>query len=184
MEILYAFLPDLKAYHNGAIDKDTDGIEHLGQVIEFLQDWFQATTEEISQLLSHGEITYELLWALFKPNATIYTTDQDSEQPRCYLYDFGEHYNRKGQKYFEMACRSLHYDGKFFGEIQNFLKISEFRGARKIKSLEAYPLQHHEEPQQLKASLIMRGRKSISLMGVVHCEFKGLAFYRVKGKGE
>ena len=27
-----------------------------------------------------------------------------------------------------------------------------------------------------------RGRKFISLMGVVHCEFKGLAFYKVKGK--
>ena len=82
-----------------------------------------------------------------------------------------------------MACRSLHYDGTFFGEVQSFLKISEFRGARKIKSLEAYPLEYHEQPQEVKATLISRGHKSLSLMGVVHCEFKGLAFYRVKGKG-
>ena len=29
-----------------------------------------------------------------------------------------------------------------------------------------------------------RGRKFIALMGTVHCDFKGLAFYRVKGKAQ
>ena len=132
--------------------------------------------------MSHGEITYDLLWALFKPNAPVFTIDQDSEQPKCLLFDFGEAQDRKGQKYFEMVCRSLHYDGKFFGEVQSFLKIPEFRGARKITSLEVYPLQYHERPTEIRNSLVERGRKSLSLMGIVHCEFKGLAFYKVKGK--
>ena len=83
-----------------------------------------------------------------------------------------------------MVCRSLYYDGKFFGEVQSFLKIPEFRGARKITSLEVFPLAHHSNPAMTKASLVERGRKSISLMGIVHCEFKGLAYYKVKGKAQ
>ena len=83
-----------------------------------------------------------------------------------------------------MVCRSLFYDGKFFGEVQSFLKIPEFRGARKITTLEVFPLQHHEKPAETKANLVERGRKSISLMGIVHCEFKGLAYYKIKGKAQ
>ena len=136
----------------------------------------------MTPLLAHNEITYDLLWALFKPNAPIFTICQDSEQPKCLLFDFGEAQDRKDQKFFEIVCRSLHYDGKVFGEVQNFLKIPEFRGARRITSLEVYPLQYHEQPAAVKRSLVEQGRKAISLMAIVHCEFKGLAFYKVKGK--
>lgn len=48
----------------------------------------------------------------------------------------------------------------------------------------AYPLKYHESPTKMTASLVERGRKFISLMGIVHCEFKGLAFYKVKGKAQ
>ena len=182
LELLYAFLPEFKAYYDAAVDRSSDDLKQLQQVIEFLEDWFQPTIEEMTQLLAHGEITYDLLWALFKPNETVFTNDQDSEQPRSFIYDFGEPQDRKGQKYFEMVCRSLHYDGKFFGEVQSFLKVPEFRGARKITQLEVFPLKYHEQVADVKQALVERGRKSISLMGIVHCEFKGLAFYRQKGK--
>lgn len=112
----------------------------------------------------------------------IFTIDPDSEQPRCYIYDFGDTQEVQGQKYFEITCRSLHYDGKWFGEIQTFLKVPEFRGARHISALEVYPLKYHSQPDEIKTRLIAQGRKTISLMGVVHCEFKGLALYRSKGK--
>ncbi|KAL9099152.1 MAG: hypothetical protein Q9163_005310 [Psora crenata] len=182
LEVLFHFLPDLKEHHRSIADLGSDGVKQLGQVIEFLDDWFASTTEELTPLLAHGEITYDLLWALFKPNAPIYTVCQDSEQPRCLLFDFGETHDRKGQKNFEMTCRSLYYDGKFFGEVQTSCKISEFRGARKITSLEVFPLEYHKRPAKIKSSLVERGRRAISLMGVVHCEFRGLAFYKVKGK--
>ena len=61
------------------------------------------------------------------------------------------------------------------------MKIGIFRGARPIRALEVYPLEHHSEPLQIKETLTARGRKSITLMGVIHCEFKGIAFYRIKG---
>ncbi|KAG8531062.1 uncharacterized protein KY384_004419 [Bacidia gigantensis] len=182
LELLYSFLSDFRAQHREPTDQESDGIKQLKQLIDFLEDWFQATTEEVTQLLEHGEITYDLLWALFKPNEPIYTNDHDSEQPRSFLFDFGEPQDRKGQKYFEIVCRSLHYDGSFFGEVQNFLKIPEFRGARKVTQLEVFPLSHHEQAAEIQKTLVERGRRSISLMGVVHCEFRGLAFYRSKGK--
>lgn len=160
----------------------SDGAKQLGQLIDFLKDWYQSAIEELNQLVEHGEITYDLLWALFKPNDLIFTIDQDSEQPRCFIYDFGDTHEVQGQRYFEITCRSLHYDGKWFGEIQSFLKVPQFQGARSISALEVYPLKFHSQPDKIRTELVVQGRKTISLMGVVHCEFKGLAFYRSKGK--
>ena len=106
----------MRTYLEEAKDENSDGINHLNKTIKFLEEWYAATTEELTQLLSHGEITYDLLWALFKPGATVYTMDQECEQPRCFLYDFGDPVKHPtAGNYFEMVCRSLHYDGKFFG---------------------------------------------------------------------
>ena len=136
LEILYAFLPDFKDFLNASTDPTAFSTTHLAQLVSFLEDWFASATEEVSQLLKHGEITYDTLWALFKPNGPVYTNDTESEQPKCLLFDFGEFQDLKGSKYYEMVCRSLYYDGKFFGEVQSFLQIPEFRGARDIGSLE------------------------------------------------
>lgn len=112
MEILYAFIPELAAHLSTMEDKESHQARQLAQVLEFLEDWFSSTKEELVPLLDSSEITYDLLWALFKPNEPIFTNDIDSEQPRCHIFDFGESQDRKGQKYFEIVCRSLLYDGK------------------------------------------------------------------------
>jgi hypothetical protein len=47
-------------------------------------------TERLNALLEKSEITYDLLWALFKPNAMIYTTCVGSDKPSCVKYKFSE----------------------------------------------------------------------------------------------
>lgn len=136
LEVLYAFIPEFKAFLEASTDPESHSMMHLAQLIGFLEDWYASTTEEVTQLLKHGEITFDALWALFKPNDTIYTKDTESEQPKCLLFDFGETHKHKSLKYYEMSCRSLHYNGTIFGEVQSSLKVAEFRGARKIHSLE------------------------------------------------
>jgi len=182
LDILFAYLPELTAYYVTRFEAQTESTKQLGQLLEFLDEWYASDKQNLSPLLEHGEITYDLLWALFKPNSTVFTVCPDSEEPKCLIFDYGTATTRKGQKYFEMSCRSLYYDGRFFGEIQTFLKIPEFRGARKITSLEVFPFQYHKQASEVKSELVKRGRKFMSLMGVIHCEFKGLAFYRSKGK--
>lgn len=188
LEILFAFIPELQAYLEAAADREAADREasilQLEELIKFLKDWYSSSSENLVPLLAHGEVTYDLLWALFKPSSKVYTIDHDSEQPACLIFDFGEYQERQGQKFFELSCRYLAYDGKLFGEAPKFLMIPEFRGARKISSLEVFPLHNTANAASIKQELVARGRKFLTLMGRVHCEYSGLAFYKVKGKAE
>ncbi len=123
LEVLYSYLPDLQRYLDAATEGEAESIMQLKELIKFLEDWYSSTSENLVPLLAHGEITYDLLWALFKPSSKVYTIDQDSEQPKCLTFDHGENQERQGQKFFELSCRYLAYDGQFFGEAQNWLMI-------------------------------------------------------------
>ncbi|OCK95318.1 uncharacterized protein K441DRAFT_556596, partial [Cenococcum geophilum 1.58] len=47
--------------------------KHLGLLINYINDTYKLTTKRLLSLLKRGEITYNLLWALFKPNSDIYS---------------------------------------------------------------------------------------------------------------
>jgi hypothetical protein len=53
---------------------------------------------------------------------------------------------------------------------------------KKINTLDIFPLQYHEQAEKLKDALIVRGRKFISLIGIHHRNYKGIAFVRQKEK--
>ncbi|KAL2820148.1 hypothetical protein BDW59DRAFT_164761 [Aspergillus cavernicola] len=44
------------------------------------------TANQLNSLLAHGRITYDLLWAFFKPGALMYTTCPSTGLPRCIRY--------------------------------------------------------------------------------------------------
>jgi hypothetical protein len=88
----------------------------------------------------------------------------------------------QGECFFKLDCRYLDYDGKVFGEVKTSLAIAEFRGVKKINTLDVFPLQYHEQAEKLKDALTARGRKFISLIGIHHRNYKGIAFIKQKGK--
>jgi hypothetical protein len=58
--------------------------------------------------------------------------------------------------------------------------IGDFRGARKIASLNCYPLQYHKNESRLRKDLIERGKKFVALSGVHYKGHQGLAYYKKK----
>jgi hypothetical protein len=96
-------------------------------------------------LLKNREITYDLLWALFKPNMKIYTTILDAEKPACFRYDFGSERTTNGVPYFHVECAYLDFNGQVFGEVSTALGIRAFQGAKRIARLEAFPLEFHRQ---------------------------------------
>jgi len=58
--------------------------------------------------------------------------------------------------------------------------VAAFKGARKITSLNCYPLKYHKNETKLRAELIERGKKFVSLQGVTYKSHEGLAYYKKK----
>ena len=72
--LLYYYLPDLEECRqdpSAALDYST--LEHLDLLLDFIKTAYASTTERLGPLLEKDQITYDLLWTLFKPNTLAYT---------------------------------------------------------------------------------------------------------------
>ncbi|KAJ8473066.1 hypothetical protein ONZ51_g8110 [Trametes cubensis] len=69
-------------------------------------------------------------------------------------------------------------DGKLYGCVQTRIFVPDFKGTVKIDSLDVYPLEHHPNAGQLKVALYERGKKWLSLQGISHMQYEGLASHR------
>jgi hypothetical protein len=156
--------------------------EHFDLLIKHIKTTYTSTTHSLFSLRESKEITYNLLWALFKPGALVYTTCSGSKKPRCVIYDSAEEkITKSGFEYFYMECRYLDFDGKVFGEVSTNIAIPRFSGTKRIKTLEAFPLKYHPNESGVRASLLECGRKFVSLRGAYHRQCCGTAFFMHKG---
>ncbi len=182
--LLYHYLSDLEGCRqspSAALDPST--LEHLNLLLDFIRTAYASTIECLGPLLEKHQITYDLLWTLFKPNTLAHTKCFGTGQPRCVRYEFGEEKKTKdGVEYFHVKARYLDFDGKIFGETSSEHAIEKFRGAKQITALEVFPLQYHPGEKHVRAKLSEYGRKFLSMMDIHLCEYEGKAFYIEKGR--
>jgi hypothetical protein len=183
--LLYHYLDELQLYQSNANTRaihDPTCLKHLDLLVNFIQTTYKSTAQRLHSLLENGEITYDLLWALFKPNSLVYSTCFGTEKPRCVMYDDGEEgETSNGLKYYKMECRYLDYNGQVFGEASIDFAIVKFRGKKCISTLNAFPLQYHSDEKGMRTHLVECGRKFVSMLGAHHRHCQGTAFY-IKGR--
>jgi len=105
---LYHYVPELEAYSTELEDSSHHDarLKHLNLLVGYIRTACASTTFRLMSLLKNREITYDLLWALFKPNVNIYTTILDAEKLACYRYDSGKQKTTNGcVPYFDVECR-------------------------------------------------------------------------------
>ncbi|KAF1354235.1 hypothetical protein EJ07DRAFT_64239, partial [Lizonia empirigonia] len=163
--------------------KLTQEIAQCKLLLGYIDEDYAATRKALKPLLKAGTITYDLCWALFKPNTIVYTpTYGNKDDPRCFKIDQCFEYESwlSGAKSWIIDGRYLEYDGKVFGLGDHEAEIKAFKGHRKITSLVAYPLKYHKDPKGLKKLLIERGQKFVALQGMSYRLQKGIAYMKVK----
>ncbi|KAJ5081297.1 hypothetical protein NUU61_009561 [Penicillium alfredii] len=157
-------------------------VAHLKVLLKYLDTDYADTKKTLYPLLEANTITFDLLWALFKPNTIAYTpTYGNADEPRAFKIEYAikESSFMKGQWY-SVEGRYLEYDGKDFGFGTMSAEVESFKGARKITSLACYPLQYHRNAEALRARLIERGKRFVALRGMNYRFHKGMAFYKKK----
>ena len=159
-----------------------DKAAHLKVLIKYLDKDYAETKKTLYPLLENKMITFDLLWALFKPNTVAYcATYGDNDQPRAFKIDYAtkDSHFMKGVWY-SVEGRYLEYDGKSFGMGSMHTDVMSFTGSRKISSLDCYPLQYHKDPEGVRATLIERGKKFVALKGMNYRSHKGMAYTKRK----
>ncbi|KAI9793272.1 MAG: hypothetical protein M1816_000693 [Peltula sp. TS41687] len=155
---------------------------HLKVLLSYLDEDYAETKKTLYPLLESNLITFDLLWALFKPNTIAYTTTYGNvDEPRAFKVEYAskESSFQRGEWY-SIEGRYLEYDGKSFGMGTMEVDVDSFKGARKITSLATYPLIYHKDQIALRQQLIERGRKFVSLAGMNYRFHRGMAFFKKK----
>lgn len=155
---------------------------HCKVMLGYLDDDYEDTKKTLYPMLDAGNITFDLLWALFKPGTMAFTTTYGSaEHPRCFRVEYAnkESSFMRGEWY-SIEGRYLEYDGKSYGLGDFEVDIDVFKGARKITSLSTYPLQYHKDPDGLKKELVERGKRFVTMAGMNYRFHHGLAFVKKK----
>ncbi|KAF2762349.1 hypothetical protein EJ05DRAFT_497202 [Pseudovirgaria hyperparasitica] len=157
-------------------------ISHLKVLESYLDEDYADTKKTLYPMLEAGNITFDLLWALFKPNTIAFCATYGSkDDPRCFKVDYANKESSflKGEWY-SIEGRYLEYDGKNFGHGEFEQTVESFKGPRKITSLAVYPLSYHKDPDGMKKTLVERGQKFVTLQGMNYKFLNGLGFQKKK----
>ncbi|KAH6631402.1 hypothetical protein F5144DRAFT_216528 [Chaetomium tenue] len=156
--------------------------QHLRVLVKYINKDYADIKNSLYPMLENGLITFDLLWALWKPNTLAYTTTYGShDEPRVFKVEMAEkHHGLMKGDYYYLEGKYFEYDGKQYGFGNVAEEIGDFRGARKITGLACYPLKYHKNEAQLRKDLIERGRKFVSLGGVHYKSHQGMAYYKKK----
>ncbi|EMD62473.1 hypothetical protein COCSADRAFT_146272 [Bipolaris sorokiniana ND90Pr] len=152
-------------------------------LLSYVDEDFGATRKALKPMVKAGTITYDLVWALFKPNTIAFTpTYNNKDDARCFRV--GTAYETEnwltGIKSWRVDGKYLEYDGKSFGLGEHEVSIPAFKGHKKITSLAAYPLKYHKDAKGIKKQLIERGKKFVALQGMNYRVQKGIAYMKHK----
>ena len=178
--MLYCYIPELEARA-----RTEDGPILQKQIlllIDHIKKSYTLVRTRVRSLVAvNREITFNLLWALFKPNDIVYGECFGTKKPRCIVFESGDvKILEDGTAYFHIRGRYLDYNGRDFGEALTALSIIEFSGAKRIDNLGAFPLRYHPRAEAVKRKIMDCGRKFQALMGSHHREYKGVAFFQGK----
>ncbi len=156
--------------------------QHLKILIKYLDKDYDSVKNSLYPMLKNGLITFDLLWALWKPNTLAFTTTYGShDEPRVFKVEVAEkHFSILKGDFYYIEGKYFEYDGKQFGYGSMSEELGDFRGARKITSLPSYPLQYHKNESQLRKELVDRGKKFVGLSGVHYKSHQGMAYYKKK----
>ncbi|KAK8159338.1 hypothetical protein IWX90DRAFT_417303 [Phyllosticta citrichinensis] len=122
--------------------------------------------EQIEGLVHKQVISFDYVWALFKPGTEIYSTKEE----RLYIASSGK-YNPltlTPTPCYDIKCRHVDSTGESFGYARRTLDILGFKGLKPISELSVLPSALKPNISEIRARLTQRGREFEKLLGVHH----------------
>ncbi|KAF2768256.1 hypothetical protein EJ03DRAFT_274584 [Teratosphaeria nubilosa] len=193
--ILFLYIEELRNHYKKTLkskikaEKKRKTVRKLEQqrtlcktLVAYLDEDYAHIKKTLYPLLEAGNITFDLMWALFKPNEIAVTSCYGVwDEPRCFKVDYATKFQtmQRGEWYC-IEGKYLEYDGKGFGYGDFEAEVDAFKGPRKITSLATYPLKYHKDPAGVRKKIIERGAQFVNTEGMHYKFHHGLAFMKKK----
>jgi len=185
-EIFVTFHQEFLEYRDSlAKKKQTDEYAHMLASVNLLTSTiasdYRLTLTTLDRLTAHGEITWDLLYAILIPRSILVARCSITGLPRLLKLTSWSRTTVDGKPMYRLVCESVdlvdrpmsHSVG--IGRIATVVHLRPFRGTVKIDSLDAYPIKFHQDEAKLRKTIAERGKKWVGLIGVHHKQFDGIA---------
>lgn len=159
---------------------DAKTVEHLTIVVDFVKEEESSTISTVDGLLDAGEITWELLWALFQPNTKATHFHELTEQQIVLVTRWTDVEKRCDGRWFKVACDIVNDDGVSFGLAQWIFEIKEFEGANRIQDLTILPLKFHAKQDSILEDARARAKRFVKMTGHQYMDVSGSAMREIR----
>jgi hypothetical protein len=185
-EIFITFYPSFLSYASQlqAKGKLTEQERHQLSSVELLNKTIAAdyrlTLAKLNRLTSHGEISFDLLYAILIPGELMVATCAMTGLPRLFELISWTRVSIDGKNMYQLNLESNDLidrpltKGVVAGRVQTVIFIKSIRGTVRIDSLDVYPARYHRDEKNLQEAIINRGKKWVSLIGLHHMQYEGI----------
>ncbi|KAI9713538.1 MAG: hypothetical protein M1820_000920 [Bogoriella megaspora] len=152
----------------------------LDTAVTFVNEQHASNIANFDSLVRNLEITWDLLWALFVPNAFVYHYHELTEQDQILqLKQITQQKRQDGTICWKLTCSIIAHDGLKFGIAYEPLplEIEAYEGTRKIRDLPACPLSYKENGDSIRVALVERGRRYAEMQSSAFWETAGPAMH-------
>ncbi|KAF8148667.1 P-loop containing nucleoside triphosphate hydrolase protein [Crassisporium funariophilum] len=162
-------------------EEDTHMINSVNLLTSTIASDYRVTLATIQRLTSHSEITFELLFAILVPRSLMVARCAITGLPRLFKMTSWNRTVIEGKPMFQLNLESVDLVDRpmthsvVVGKVQTTIFIRPFRGTVKIDTLDAYPIHFHADEDSLREMVAKRGKKWVSLIGMHHKQFDGIA---------
>ena len=153
-------------------ENDDTVLEHIKLLQSVISSEIEPHLEKKQDLLDNGLVTFDYLWAIFEPDAVIYT--QSDGQDRLYRLVKSEYHKIGCMMLFGLTCRYIDCDGVAFGYVTTNLTLSDFNGIKPISELSIMPISLHSHSGEILEKLKKRGKCFEELNGFHYKSYSGL----------
>ena len=158
----------------GRIMEETNSgiLEHIRLLQTVIEPEIKPHLEMKEDLICHGLVTFNYLWALFEPGAVVHAVLDGHDR----LYNLvSSRYRQSGEQVlFNLECRYVDCNGSSFGYVPASPDIFKFEGIKAISELQIVPVHLHPQTKEIQAKLRERGRTFEQLNGFHFKSYTGL----------
>lgn len=123
------------------------------------------------------QLHHDNLWIVFRPGCLIYER-RESVDIMFKLEAFEADLDEDGFLIWRASTEQVLYNDEAVGRIRHCKSINKFDRRKAVRHLPIFPLHLHPEVDRIQREVEHRGRKYLSLCGVHHCFYNGLALVR------
>ena len=189
-KIFITFLHPFTQYRDSLLSKnhlstqESHILPTVSTLLSTLSTDYHSTLTTITNLTTHHEITFDLLYAILPPRSLIVAHCAITGLPLLFTLQSFTNTLIDGRPAYQLTCESVDLVDRppGFGKVQTTILLSHFNGTVRIDTLDAYPVQYHADEAGLREEIIRRGRKWVRLVGVHHAQYDGVAAVKHRNK--